>query len=430
MRNLGARLDDRSVTSAIASALFDQQGDPATVRAIGNLIRRIRPVEAERQRLLASVDHDMRGLGRPIDGVLWQEMQSRALEDESLGLLEMNLLETRISLQEYAHARRAGRLRPVDGQDVLHTVDEHVVEYWTTQALSELVNRPGRLGSGAIEACRRQLVRLDEAGATDECMQLLLSMMRRADDDADLDLTRVLVRLLDGPRGARWSLRLLKHEGRPTQMTGEILLAALDRPGDRAYKDMLVERLARFDSEGLARLTIRLGTRASPLQAQSLVWAALKVNTQAGVKVGRMLLRHPNARVREVVLKTLADSSDREIVALLAHIAGWKGEKYTKALLSLDGTESRAFVLRMQLTAIGALGVTHAGIAAGPLYDILVRSRMFNDREQDELRVAAVQALRTNASPEAQQALQEASRHRKRVIRETVKRVLGRGGAV
>ena len=118
---------------------------------------------------------------------------------------------------------------------------------------------------------------------------------------------------------------------------------------------------------------------------------------------------------------------DPGIVSLLAHLAGWKGERYTKALLGIDSTDSRGAVHRMQLHAIGALGLTHSPTAARPLYDILVRSRLFGDREQDELRVAAAQALRTNATPDAMGALREASRHKKRAIRDAVNRVLGRG---
>ncbi len=428
VRDLGGHLDDREVTAAIAAALFDQQGDPATVRSIGNLIRRIRPVEAERQRLLAAVDDDMSRRGRPIDGVLWQEMQSRAFEDGALGLLEMSLAQTRDVLTDYARARREGRLAAVAGQDVLHTVDRNVVDYWTTFALVDLLQHAGRLGTGALEACRQQLDRLEESGATDECMTLLQAMMQRTDVEEEPELSGILLELLEGPRGARWSVRLLQHESRPSQMMGEILLAALDRPGDKAFKDAMIDRLARFDDETLARLVGRLGRRLSPFQAQSLVLAALRRSAQLGLRAARACLRNPNYRVREVVIKALVARPDPQIVSLLAHLAGWKGERYTKALLAVDAADSRGLVHRMQLNAIGALGLTHSSVAARPLTDILVRSRMFSDREQDELRVAAAQALRTNATPEAMQALTEASRHKKRAIRDVVTRVLGRRG--
>ncbi|MEO1334165.1 MAG: hypothetical protein AAFV29_00920, partial [Myxococcota bacterium] len=484
IQDLGKHIDDRQVTSAIAAALFDQRGDPATVRAIGNLIRRIRPVEAERHRLLSDVDNDMRAQGRPIDGVLWQEMQSRAFENNALGLLEMSLHQTRQSLRECALARRSDQVAPVAGQDVLHTVDSRVIDYWTTYALADLLEVPSdpqesgfdvrpdaptgplpagsqmptgslpvganmptgplaptgshastgsfgrmvRLGPGAIEACRLQLERLDQTGATDECMLLLQAMMRRSDVESESELSEVLIGLLESPEGPKWSRRLLRHEGRPTQMMGEILLNALDRPGDRTFKSNLIDRLARFDREGLIRLTARFGPNASPLQAQSLVLAALRLEAAVGVRIARMLLRNPTLRVREVVLKTVVERPDREVVALLAHVAGWKGEKFTKSLLGADVADSRSTLHRIQLAAVGALGLTRNGLAAKPLLDILVRSKIFNDRDQEELRVAAAMALRTNATAEAQLALREASQHRKRVIRETVQRVMGRGG--
>ncbi len=427
-RDLGDRLDDRTVTAAIASALVDQQGDPATVRAIGNLIRRIRPVEAERKRLLADVDADLRNVGRPIDGVLWQEMQSRAFSNSSLGLLEMSLHDSRRTLQEYARARRAGQLEEVLGQDVLHTVDAQIIDYWTTHVLVDLLDAPGRLGAGATDACRLQLERLDEAGAGDECVLLVQAMMRRTDREDAKELVGVLMGLLEGPQGSKWSVRLLRHDGPPSQMMGDIILTALDRPGDRAYKKMLIERLTRFDPDSLQRLIKRVALRVTALQAQSLVVASLRSDTAMGVRAARVLLRSSSTRVREVVLKTIVDRPEADVVALLAHVAGWKSDKDTRSLLGLDGSEGRSLVHRMQLTAIGALGFTRSGMAARPLFDILVRSRVFSDQEQDELRVAAALALRTNASAEARQALEEARRHRKRVIRETVERVLGRGG--
>ncbi|MEL7367666.1 MAG: hypothetical protein AAFN74_02045, partial [Myxococcota bacterium] len=285
-----------------------------------------------------------------------------------------------------------------------------------------------RLGPGAIEACRLQLERLDQTGATDECMLLLQAMMRRSDVESESELSEVLIGLLESPEGPKWSRRLLRHEGRPTQMMGEILLNALDRPGDRTFKSNLIDRLARFDREGLIRLTARFGPNASPLQAQSLVLAALRLEAAVGVRIARMLLRNPTLRVREVVLKTVVERPDREVVALLAHVAGWKGEKFTKSLLGADVADSRSTLHRIQLAAVGALGLTRNGLAAKPLLDILVRSKIFNDRDQEELRVAAAMALRTNATAEAQLALREASQHRKRVIRETVQRVMGRGG--
>ena len=289
VRDLGAQLNDSEVTSAIASALVDQQGDPATVRSIGNLIRRIRPVEAERQRLLAEVDqfHKYRR-GRPIDGVLWQEMQSRAFENGGLGLLEMSLAQTSALLKEYAGARRVGRLPAVPGQDVLHTVDDNIIDYWTTFALVDVLHSSGRLGPGATEACRLQLDRLDLSGASDECASLLEAMMRRTDQrDDEPELNAILINLLEGPRGPTWSLRLLHHEGRPSQMMGDILLAALDRPGDRSFKEALIDRLARFDHDTLGRLINRSGRTVSPFQAQSLVLAALRHDAKFGVRAVR-----------------------------------------------------------------------------------------------------------------------------------------------
>ncbi len=427
VQNLGSRVDDGTVTAAIAAALFEQQGDPITVRSVGNLIRRIRPIEVERHRLLAAVDRDMRDLGRPLDGALWQQMQSRAFENSALGMLEMSLTRTRQALQDHAMARRAGRMPPVAGQDVLHTVDNKIVEYWTTHALVDLLNAPGRFDRGAVQTCRQQLERLDRAGATDECMVLLMAMMRRTERDASEALNELIVGLLEGPQSAKWGTLLLHYDGPSTQQMADVLLAALDQPGERTYKSSLVERLARFDDHRLLRLVHRHGPRVSPLQAQSLVLASLRRSSSLGVKIGRLLLRYPTPRVREVVLKTMVERPEPEVVSLLAHVAGWRGERYTKALLGLDGHEGRGVVLRAQLTAIGALGLTRSGLAAQPLLEILVRSRMFGDREQEELRVAAAQALRTNATPKALGALREARGHKKRVIRETVERVLGRG---
>ncbi|CAN0533382.1 unnamed protein product, partial [Laminaria digitata] len=122
-------------------------------------------------------------------------------------------------------------------------------------------------------------------------------------------------------------------------------------------------------------------------------------------------------------LRSLVAHPKREVIALLAHTAGWKGERYTHSLLQLRGDAQR-HTHRLQLDAIGALGLSKSPLAVRPLLDLCTRVGLFSDELNEAVQIGAAQALLTNGTPAADRALEEIQNHKKRGVREIARRVL------
>ncbi len=420
VKQLAGCLDDKTIVETIAAALYEDQGDSDTVRAIGNLIRRIRPVEAERRKLMNAVDQNLLRRGKPIDGVLWQELQSRALENKSYGFLEMNLARLRPQLVRYAQARMAGKGAPVPGQDVLYSFDTRAVSRRAVSALAQTLVAKGA-GEGMLERVEGMIEALHTDGDLQDCLLLLQGLMRRSEVDNHPALHKLLGKLLSDDRGQEWSFQLLRRGGGgKSEMMGQLILNALEAPGDRNTKQQLVQRLAGFGPEALARLVPSV---SRPLRAQALVLAALQTDAKTAVKIGRMVLKQHGPKIKEIALKAMAGSTAPEVVSLLAHVAGWRGEKYPKALLALSAEEER-WMQKLQLIAIGSMGLTRSPQAVKPLYDVLTQKRLFENKELEEVRLGAAQALLTHGSDDARAALTMGAEHKRKAIRDVCQRVL------
>lgn len=423
VRQLGEHLEDDDIVDAVAQALLDRSSDSDTVRAIGNLIRRIRPVEAERKRLMERVDATMLQRNKPIDGVLWQQIQAQALEERALGLLEMSLEKVRPNLVRAAQRRLRGKARAVVGQDVLFAFDALAVSRRAARAYGVVVLDPkAKVQDGTLDAVRRLIGRLVEQGDEPECLLLLGALVRRVDKDPDPTLNAFVEELLSGDRGSAWSAKLLARGGVDGRMMGELILNALDGPGDREYKEGLLDRLARFDPSSLLRMGEQ-AARAEPLRVHHLVRAALRADAWVGVKVARVALKNPSSKAKELAIKALVDAPSADALGVLAHAAGWKGDKYSLAMLGLKSSE-QARAHKLQMAAIGALGLSRAPGAVRPLVDLLMQKRLFESKESEEVRLGAAQALLTNGTPEAKEALEEGAQHKKKVVRDVCTRVL------
>lgn len=425
---LAGRLEDHTIVEAMAAALMRDDGDSEAVRAIGNVLRRIRPVEAERQRLLHSIDGTLDQRGKRIDGVLWQQMQASAFDDRTLGMLEMNVDAAKSDLSRYATARQRGQLSDVVGQDILHTRGDAVEEHWAVNALIQLLREPGPVSDTFLSRCSELLDRLDEQGAQTECLALLEALMLRADQHHSEQLESMVRALLADDRGRGWSMRLVERRAGKTRMMAELVFSALEAVQDRAAQEHLIERLGSFDAAVLFRFGSERITSVDPLRVQHLLRAALRCSTPTAVKLARIALKGGSVRSKEVALKTLVESPERDVVALLAHAAGWKGERYALQLFGAAESDDRRFLHKLRLAAIGALGLTHAALAVRPLVELLTDTQLIESKEHEELRLGAAQALLTNGTPRALGALDELQSHKKRAVRDLCTRVLnGRG---
>jgi hypothetical protein len=421
---LGEHVRDGQVVEAIASALMDRSSDSDTVRAIGNLIRRVRPVEAERRRLLAQVDDDMSSRKKPIDGVLWQQIQAQALGDRALGLLEINLAKNKSELARAVSQRRRGKVRAVPGQDVLHTFDHLALLHRAARALGRVIDEAARLNAGLVSAAEEMVARLVEHDDEESVLDLLGALVRRMDRDRDGVLEAAVKKLLVGERGAIWSAKLLSRGRGDGRMMGELILNALEGAGDREYQNTLLDRLAEFDHASL----LELGEQAAssdPIRASHLVRAALRADSKVGVKIAKIALKNESYKAKELALKALIESPSVESLSVLAQVAGWKGEKYALAILGLKNAEGLR-VHKLQLAAVGALGMSHSPAAAKPLFELLTQKRLFENKEVEEIRLAAAQALLTNGTAEGRRALEEGAKHKKPAVRDVCTRVLSK----
>jgi hypothetical protein len=422
IRQLGGELGDSEVVGAIAHALVDRTSDSDAVKAIGNLIRRIRPVEAERRRLMQAVDDAMFAKKKPIDGVLWQQIQAQAMDQRGLGLLEMGVDAVKPGLVRAAKRRIEGRTPAAVGQEILSSLDRRSVGRRSARALARVLASEQKLGDVLLEAAERAIASLSaDDGA---CLDVLSALIERTATDRDPKLAALVAKVLAGERGALLSTAILARGTLAGSMRGELLLNALDGPGDRAFKDALIAELAKIGPDAL----LEVGARAvgmEPMRVLYLVKASSAADPKVGLKVAKVALHNPNVRVKEVAIKELADHPSVEALGLLAHVAGWKGERHVHALLAMDGKEPHK-IHKLQMAAIGALGLSRAPAAARPLFDLLTQKRLFENKESEEIRIGAAQALVTNGTAEAKAALEEGAKHKKKNVREVCERVVGR----
>lgn len=420
---VGARLEDGVIASAVAAALLGQGGDPDAVRAVGDLVRRLRPIQDERRSLLESLDHDMAAAGQPIDGVLWQQLQARAYEESGLGVLSLEVEGRAPALALFAQERLRGVHPSCAGQDVLHTTAAPVVENWTMRTWVAVLRGGGRLREGSLAEVERMVLDLDAQGAGDEAVMLLAALSRRTDREDGAPALAAVRRVLDSERGVRLSRALVLRPDVPGAVVGDLVLSALEEAVEPRAQAWLTGRLQALGADDLVALAQRELPAASARRAGALLEAAFGLDPKVGLKVARLALKTVDLRVKGHVIKGLVEHPSSDVVALLAHVAGWKGDKYTVALLGLSG-EGLKWSHRLQLAAVGALGLGKSPLAVGPLLELCTRSKLISDAEAEALQIGAAQALLTNGTPEASKALDEIAQHKKRAVREIARRVL------
>ncbi|MCK6550204.1 hypothetical protein L6R52_30495 [Myxococcota bacterium] len=422
LARLGPKVPDRAIVDAIAAALVDQRGDSDAVRAIGNLIRRLRPVEAERAKVLATLDRAMSERARPIDGVLWQELQAKALARSNLGLLEVDLAAHRAELSALATERLRGALPAVPGQEIVTTSEGPLLRA-AARTLGVIAREPRPLAPAIVDAIRGLVDALDRDGVSEEGLELVRAVMARADAEAG-GATAALVReLLAGARGAERLATLTRVPGEESRMSGELLLRALASPGDRAHKERLFERLASFDAETLKALASDLRD-PEPHRVHHLARALLRVEPAAGVKLVRVAVRVPSTKVKEAALRALSGSTDRDALGLLAGLAGWKGERVAKGLAGELGGNADDKLHALQLLAIELLGASRSRLAVEPLVELAETTKLITTRQTEELRAAAATALAAMGTAEAKQALDALRAHKKKAVREAAERAI------
>lgn len=420
VRRLSEKLQDETIVEAVASALADGGHNDGLARSIGDLIRRLRPVEAQRKRLL-----DQIARARPASragGVLWQELSSRALDQPGLGLLELRAEQTLPLLAQAARARREGKLPPVWGQDVLYSADARAAERYEHEVVVGMLAQGGRCGEGVYRRALALAASLEAARAGSELARLLQVILQRARaDGTDPAALQLAEKLFEGAHGIRRAVWLLKQNVTPPHPI--LILSALEARPSRTATEALIQLLSQADGSELLHTAERHATTASWSWVQNLVRAANRHGAQTGLAVARLALAQGGIKTKEATLKILAETPHGETIGLLAQAAGCAGEKqrlHTLGLLAGDRN-----LTRLRRAAIGALGLSHSPVAAQALAELLFSTKLFESREDEEIRLSAAQALVTNGSEAARRILSEGAQHRKRAIREICTRVGG-----
>ncbi len=488
--NLGQVLDSKVVVEAIASVLLDEQSDVELVNSIGNLIRRLRPVERDRQDMLSQLDAMMKSQSRSVNGVVWQEIRARALGKDELGYLRVAFEDVRDQLATAAQARIRGQMMHVPGQEILVSHRPEMVDRHAASVLNTVLGEKKKVGETIVNATKELIVKLESGGAVDFSNALMSTLMQRADDDpaaapevmsnrrstapppsnrptitspamraspprsgndtmpptqtlstmptmqtvnsADLGvatLKTVLTDLLSGPQGTERARRLVQIAAGKTSTMAEILLRAIEESPDPAYQELLLQKLSAMDPRLLLRVA-ETGGFASHRRVHWLVRACKVGHINIAVKIVRDALLNGTFEVKQTALKSLIDVDDRNTISFLSAAAGVKGDETSRKILGIheDSPGANKGLHALQLTAIGALGLSRSAEAVGPLMELVGKTAFFANKELEEIRQGAVRALVTNQTAEAKAALERGAKHKKRAVRDVCKRALASWG--
>jgi hypothetical protein len=155
-----------------------------------------------------------------------------------------------------------------------------------------------------------------------------------------------------------------------------------------------------------------------------LLDAARRADPRLVVQLARHTLRYPGSRARELTLRRVGASGTPAAVALLAAVAGAKGDDAARRLLGIDPERDARALEDTQALAVAVLGGTRHADAIAPLAALLGRSTLLPDQHVELLRVEAARALAALGLPDARRLLEQALEHKKKAIRDAAERAL------
>lgn len=435
---LGQALEKNLIVDAIASTLVSQQGDHHAVEAIGNLVRRLRPLEKDRAELLEAIDGAMESRGQKADGLVWQEIQSRALDNEELGYLKMAFDNVREGLAKAADHRRRGQVAIVPGQEILQGASPEVIDRYSADLLSQVLTDSRTVGLTVVNATRDLIEKLERSGEMNTSTGLIASLVRRADIDEPVTrrFSRAPSSMPPGslpPRRMSMSTRSLTPppprtaalsgggvsttppmRGPSTAPPGTVdedeatartvLNDLLTGPGGEKRTMRLLQAgsgqgavMAEILLDGieqsadpthqellldkLSAIDPRIlqkmameGHGDTRIRAHHLVRASARRDVRTALKIVRYMLRSPSLEVKEASLKALIGIEDANVLGFLQMASGVKGDEQAKKFLFLEGADADKRLHRVKQTAISALGLTRSPHAVPTLNALVSRA--------------------------------------------------------
>ncbi|MEW6776447.1 MAG: hypothetical protein AB1405_09150, partial [Bdellovibrionota bacterium] len=424
--NLSQTLPDNLIADALCGALSSPENDPETVEAIGNLLRRLKPIESERQKLLEQVDKNLQQQGRKVDGVIWQEIQSRSLKKNGLGMLELGYRENLDRLIEYAQARIQQKDGPPVVMQALAGLQLNVRTGRTAKLLQEILAEERSVNPALLAAARELLDSIEDSSADPSGVvsQFLGGLLRQAQGmDPSAPLPQMLKQMLSGQKGAQRTLWLAKTGTAKGLLLAEAILEALEMPLSTDLKRELLATLATVDAETFKALRTKLPD-ASPMRVYYIVQMAVRSNPLTGIPMLKLALRNRNLKAKEACLRAAGEYAHRDTVALLGSVAGAMGDEEAKKLVYVEeGSTGDEALRQLQRVAIEILGQMRSPLAVPALDSLLNRPGGFGSRNADAVRPVVAKALAVNATADAKRVLAAGKQSKNRAVREACEKV-------
>jgi hypothetical protein len=416
--DLSHHVPDLMLTGALAAALSDERVERDTVAQAGTLLRQLRLHERDRARLLDGVDGMLRQRGRPLDGLVYQELQAAILEQGSV--LELPFRAMRGPLAEAAQRRIVQGNQPSTIAAALSSMLPRQRLLSARGLLLDVVRVENPLPDALWVAAREVLDGLSEK-APAEAEPLLAAFADRAEREGPSSTSFLRFKeLLVGPRGAERVLLLAKRPGMSGPMLAELLLAAFESPMSAAARRELGAALQGVDATTLKVLRGRIAD-AGPAAVSVLLAHASRQGPPILAGLARQALRTRSVKTKEAVLACVAAAPSVEAMALLAAAAGLSSDEESAHVLVVDEPDplARETMLRgLQKAAIDALGDSRSPLAVPALEELLQRTRLFGAKHFDGLRPAVAMALTRNGTDAALRALAAGRESRTKAVRD------------
>lgn len=429
-KSLSQTVSDGLLVEAIQAMLSNQGTDPEMVQAVADLMQQIRPIESERKRLLAELDSGMKKTGHPVDGIIWQELQSKALKSNGLGMLELSFRETMDSLVVAAQERIQLSDGPGPVRQALDTLQPEAIlarykDIW--MGVMTRMTRPpdSLLASGTDLAKVLEVQKLDKASS--EVLAFLLRQSERTTQSSALHIQ--LREYFSGADGSRRAVQVAKDYECRGPVIAEAMLDALESPVDTRTKEMLLERFKGIDQAGLNSIAV-MAQNARPIRVFNLIRIGYGLNPRTGSQIARLGLRNRDDLAKEMALKALADYPVPETFTVLAAVAGVNSDEEAQKLLHLDPKEptTEKRLRNYQSLSISILGSSQASGAVRSLWNLLTREAGFGKGHIDQFRPLVAKALSANATREARAALAAGLNSKNKAVREACSRYAKEAG--
>ena len=415
---LSPNLTDNRVVEAVSAALLGGEDDEGTVRAIGQLLNRLRPIAQSRKRMLAEIDGELKNKGQAIDGLLWQSLEARVLNEDRRGFVELTDPQSEAGLIEQAYLRTRRQTAPVPGQNVLFTLRPGQLAQFLPELYRSILETSRSVSPDRYTEIMQVALDAETQGDRSTSTKLLALVARRAVDDLHArELFRATIEEDYVPERIP---ALLSDEKTPLSIQAWLLLVALDRSkkADAAQIHTLLRRIPPGAMEPLfagdwGTLTAR--------RLEALLEAAFQNAPNDALNLGIRPLSSHRQDVRAVAIKALAHAPRGVGLRTLATLAGVRGPRAVGQLLAIENPDTE-ILLTVAHQVIDALTSVSDKGGVQILEHLLTRSApLINASVYETLRKSAARALARNNSEPARQVLQGAYKSRSRAVRAAVK---------